>query len=70
MANDGNGSDRLDRIEAALQRITGVLVQVVQQQERLLLSMTQLGDKLDGLIGVVEAAHRNFNERLKRLEQS
>jgi hypothetical protein len=81
MAN-GNGNDRLDRIEAAVESIagavtevtgavaaiTGILRQVVEQQQRFQLGMNELRDKLDGLIGVVESEHRNFNERLKRLE--
>ncbi len=85
----GNGNDRLDRIEAAVEAITGagaavtgILRQVAEQQQRFQLGMNELRDnqqrfqlgmnelrdKLDGLIGVVETEHRNFNERLKRLE--
>lgn len=35
--------------------------------ERLKERVSEIGDKLDGLIGVVDQTHREFHERLKRL---
>jgi hypothetical protein len=95
MAN-GNGTDRLDRIEAAVEALTGIMGQMVQQQVKvvegqqrfqldlikleeklgefagkmgeLAVKMGELQEKLDGLVVVVESEHRNFNERLKRIE--
>jgi hypothetical protein len=37
--------------------------------EDLKVRVAEIGDKLDGLIGVVDHDHREFHERLKRLEE-
>ncbi|HVW87215.1 MAG TPA: hypothetical protein VHB50_21160 [Bryobacteraceae bacterium] len=74
---------RLDRIEAAIEHTIGeheafraehkmlLRSQVLLQDslESLRLRVSEIGEKLVGLIGIVDHDHREFHERLKRLEE-
>ncbi|MBI4903041.1 MAG: hypothetical protein HY820_05360 [Acidobacteria bacterium] len=81
-SNGNNTSSRLDRIEAALELIIGeheqfraehkmlLRSQVLMQDslEKLTIKVDEVGDKLNGLIGVVAEMQRVFDNRLRRLE--
>ena len=75
---------RLDRIEAAIELMIGEHEAFRAEHKMLLRSQVLLQDslgalkdrvdeiagKLDGLIGIVDRDHREFHERLKRLEEA
>jgi tetrahydromethanopterin S-methyltransferase subunit G len=77
-----DNESRLDRIEAAMERMSGeheafraehkmlLRSQVLLQDslEKLKERFDEIGDKLNGFIGVVEHDHRAFHARLKRIE--
>ncbi|MGD1072382.1 MAG: hypothetical protein ABSB15_19835 [Bryobacteraceae bacterium] len=74
---------RLDRIEAAMEHMVDEHEAFRAEHKMLLRSQVllqgsledlkdrvgEIGDKLDGLIGVVDHDHREFHERLQRLEE-
>jgi hypothetical protein len=74
---------RLDRIEAAIEHMIGEHEAFRAEHKMLLRSQVLLQDslgtlrdhvdeiagKLNGLIGVIELDHREFHNRLKRLEE-
>jgi hypothetical protein len=78
-----DNASRLDRIEAAMEHMIDEHEAFRAEHKMLLRSqvllqgsledlkdrVVEIGDKLNGLIGVVEHDHREFHERLKRLEE-
>ena len=74
---------RLDRIEAAMEHMVDEHEAFRAEHKMLLRSqvllqgsledlkdrVVEIGDKLNGLIGVVDHDHREFHDRLKRLEE-
>jgi tetrahydromethanopterin S-methyltransferase subunit G len=73
---------RLDRIEIAIEHVVNEHEKLVDEQSRLLKAQVvmvasidrlatrvdEIGGKLDALINVVDRDHREFHERLNRLE--
>jgi tetrahydromethanopterin S-methyltransferase subunit G len=74
---------RLDRIERAIEHVIGehekfiddhrllLRAQVVltDRLDKLAVTVGEIGGKLDALIAVVDHDHREFHERVKRLEE-
>ena len=73
---------RLDRIERAIEHEVGEHERFREEHERLLrsqvllqdslekqkLRIDEIGDKINGLIDIVDRDHREFHDRLNRLE--
>jgi hypothetical protein len=77
---EGNGNQgdpsRLDRIEHALELLVDDHRQLVRAHivltgtlDKVVSTVDEMGGKLNGLIGLVDHDHREFHERLKRLEE-
>ena len=58
----------VNRLAINVNALSNSIVPILSAVDRLVTRVDEIGGKLDGLIHLVESDHRDFNERLKRLE--
>jgi chromosome segregation ATPase len=56
-------------LQGSLETLKGSVEELKGSVEEMKVRFDEIGDKLNGLIGVVEHDHREFHQRLKRLEE-